>query len=353
MESGRLRFHWTNRPSRLISKREVLGFGVVFSFAEESAPHLYLTLDLNQDGRAEVDELRFKSKPHCEGNFLYRPTKTAFFHTNTNCSCLDKDNCFDTYLYRISLFEFETGNVLTIPEIQKFNVGPDCGVTFTLGRKATLPDQIFTMKVEDLGIKMENSRGVTQFIAASSSLGKVAVVCLALRAIRVILDLKGIQEKEDPKGIAASKDCRVSPEKRRSRTESLQGLQGERERSEIGPRGLQGEPGEKEIPAPEVCKVCKGEPERKGMPDREASKDYKGNLGEKGDTGPQGLQGEPGEKGDTGPRGLQGLQGEPGEKVTPDLRDCKVSLEKKVTPDPQGLQGEPGEKATLTSRSPR
>ncbi|MFW7381736.1 MAG: hypothetical protein ACOH5I_23205 [Oligoflexus sp.] len=42
----------------------------------------------------------------------------------------------------------------------------DCGFTFILGQENPLPDIAFSTALEDLGLRIENQDGVTQFIPA-------------------------------------------------------------------------------------------------------------------------------------------------------------------------------------------
>ena len=96
------------------------------------------------------------------------------------------------------------------------------------------------------------------------------------------------------------------------------GPQGETgERGPEGPQGLQGETGER---GPEGPQGLQGETGERGP------EGPQGPQGETGERGPEGPQGPPGETGERGPEGPQGPQGETGER------------------GPEGPQGPPGEK---------
>ena len=100
--------------------------------------------------------------------------------------------------------------------------------------------------------------------------------------------------------------------------EGPQGLQGETgERGPEGPQGPQGETGER---GPEGPQGPQGETGERGP---EGPQGPQGGTGERGPEGPQGPQGETGERGPEGPQGPQGETGERG---------------------PEGPQGPPGEK---------
>ncbi|CAH7051686.1 Collagen triple helix repeat protein [Vibrio chagasii] len=110
-----------------------------------------------------------------------------------------------------------------------------------------------------------------------------------------------------------------------------QGLQGEPgANGEVGPQGLQGEPGANGEIGPQGLQGETGAQGPKGDIGPQGLQGATGAQGPKGDTGPQGLQGATGAqgpKGDTGPQGLQGATGAQGPKGDT---------------GPQGLQGATG-----------
>ncbi|CAH7457977.1 Collagen triple helix repeat protein [Vibrio chagasii] len=110
-----------------------------------------------------------------------------------------------------------------------------------------------------------------------------------------------------------------------------QGLQGEPgANGEVGPQGLQGEPGANGEIGPQGLQGETGAQGPKGDIGPQGLQGATGTQGPKGDTGPQGLQGATGAqgpKGDTGPQGLQGATGAQGPKGDT---------------GPQGLQGATG-----------
>ncbi|NOI98144.1 collagen-like protein, partial [Vibrio sp. T3Y01] len=85
-------------------------------------------------------------------------------------------------------------------------------------------------------------------------------------------------------------------------------------KGDIGPQGLQGEPGANGEVGPQGLQ---GEPGANGEIGPQGLQGETGAQGPKGDIGPQGLQGATGAqgpKGDTGPQGLQGATGAQGPK---------------------------------------
>ena len=285
---------------------------------------LYVTLDLNENGKADHDEPRFSSEKLGTNRFTIATEKrTAFFHTVTNCSCLGKDNCIDTYDYRITLVDFETGESLSPTETHKFNMGPDCGFTFNLGRQQDLNEQVLTYPADRLGIKIENRRGVTQFTKASLGLGG-----------------SGGSGERGPKGDKGEKG-----EKGEKGYKGDQGPPGEKgEPGERGERGQQGERGIQGIPGPPGEKGEQGERGQQGERGIQGIPGPKGDGGEKGETGPKGDKGSQGEKGEPGQQGIPGPKGESGEKGEPGAKGEKGDRGPKGEPGEKGEPGAKGEK---------
>ena len=127
--------------------------GSVFFETATAAERIFVTIDLNGNNRADHDEPRLASAAAGETVQIQTQKRTAYFHTVTNCSCLGKDNCIDTYDYRITMIDFESGEALSPTESHKYNMGPDCGFTFNLGRQQDLNDQVLNYPIDRLGIK--------------------------------------------------------------------------------------------------------------------------------------------------------------------------------------------------------
>ncbi|MGR5355847.1 hypothetical protein [Vibrio chagasii] len=131
-----------------------------------------------------------------------------------------------------------------------------------------------------------------------------------------------------------------------------QGLQGEPgANGEIGPQGLQGETGAqgpKGDIGPQGLQGATGAQGPKGDTGPQGLQGATGAQGPKGDTGPQGLQGATGAqgpKGDTGPQGLQGATGAQGPKGDTGLQGLQGTTGTqgpKGDTGPQGLQGATG-----------
>ncbi|CAH6814094.1 Collagen triple helix repeat protein [Vibrio chagasii] len=128
-----------------------------------------------------------------------------------------------------------------------------------------------------------------------------------------------------------------------------QGLQGEPgANGEVGPQGLQGEPGANGEIGPQGLQGETGAQGPKGDIGPQGLQGATGAQGPKGDTGPQGLQGATGAqgpKGDTGPQGLQGATGAQGPKGDTGLQGLQGTTGTqgpKGDTGPQGLQGATG-----------
>ncbi|MCG9694380.1 hypothetical protein L1D55_22045 [Vibrio sp. Isolate22] len=128
-----------------------------------------------------------------------------------------------------------------------------------------------------------------------------------------------------------------------------QGLQGEPgANGEVGPQGLQGEPGANGEIGPQGLQGETGAQGPKGDIGPQGLQGATGAQGPKGDTGPQGLQGATGAqgpKGDTGPQGLQGAtgaQGPKGDTGPQGLQGAIGAQGPKGDTGPQGLQGATG-----------
>ncbi|CAK2517746.1 Collagen triple helix repeat protein [Vibrio crassostreae] len=128
-----------------------------------------------------------------------------------------------------------------------------------------------------------------------------------------------------------------------------QGLQGEPgANGEIGPQGLQGETGAqgpKGDIGPQGLQGATGAQGPKGDTGPQGLQGATGAQGPKGDTGPQGLQGAigaQGPKGDTGPQGLQGLQGATGAQGPKGDTGLQGLQGPKGDIGPQGIQGDTG-----------
>ncbi|CAH6835302.1 Collagen triple helix repeat protein [Vibrio chagasii] len=128
-----------------------------------------------------------------------------------------------------------------------------------------------------------------------------------------------------------------------------QGLQGEPgANGEVGPQGLQGEPGANGEIGPQGLQGETGAQGPKGDIGPQGLQGATGAQGPKGDIGPQGLQGATGAqgpKGDTGPQGLQGAtgtQGPKGDTGPQGLQGATGAQGPKGDTGPQGLQGATG-----------
>ncbi|CAH7166349.1 Collagen triple helix repeat protein [Vibrio chagasii] len=128
-----------------------------------------------------------------------------------------------------------------------------------------------------------------------------------------------------------------------------QGLQGEPgANGEVGPQGLQGEPGANGEIGPQGLQGETGAQGPKGDIGPQGLQGATGTQGPKGDTGPQGLQGATGAqgpKGDTGPQGLQGATGAQGPKGDTGLQGLQGTTGTqgpKGDIGPQGIQGDTG-----------
>ncbi|CAH6855682.1 Collagen triple helix repeat protein [Vibrio chagasii] len=125
-----------------------------------------------------------------------------------------------------------------------------------------------------------------------------------------------------------------------------QGLQGEPgANGEVGPQGLQGEPGANGEIGPQGLQGETGAQGPKGDIGPQGLQGATGAQGPKGDTGPQGLQGATGAqgpKGDTGPQGLQGLQGATGAQGPKGDTGLQGLQGPKGDIGPQGIQGDTG-----------
>ncbi|XNS83113.1 hypothetical protein AB6D09_023860 (plasmid) [Vibrio cyclitrophicus] len=128
-----------------------------------------------------------------------------------------------------------------------------------------------------------------------------------------------------------------------------QGLQGEPgANGEVGPQGLQGEPGANGEIGPQGLQGETGAQGPKGDIGPQGLQGATGAQGPKGDTGPQGLQGATGAqgpKGDTGPQGLQGATGAQGPKGNTGLQGLQGDTGAqgpKGDTGPQGIQGDTG-----------
>ncbi|CAH7281533.1 Collagen triple helix repeat protein [Vibrio chagasii] len=128
-----------------------------------------------------------------------------------------------------------------------------------------------------------------------------------------------------------------------------QGLQGEPgANGEVGPQGLQGETGANGEIGPQGLQGETGAQGPKGDIGPQGLQGATGAQGPKGDTGPQGLQGATGAqgpKGDTGPQGLQGATGAQGPKGDTGLQGLQGTTGTqgpKGDIGPQGIQGDTG-----------
>ena len=119
------------------------------------------------------------------------------------------------------------------------------------------------------------------------------------------------------------------------------GPQGETgERGPEGPQGLQGETGER---GPEGPQGLQGETGERGP------EGPQGPQGETGERGPEGPQGPPGETGERGPEGPQGPQGGTGERGPEGPQGPQGETGERGPEGPQGPPGEKGDPGTLGS----